>query len=114
MNIKKLLLVVFATLTFYSCQEQFVDDPAPVDGISEALVFSNRSMVDAFLAGMGRRIRRQFTATDTNGINGMYYARVVKGNDVIQRRTWFTYDYENDNREPTYSCLLYTSDAADE
>ena len=74
MNIKKLLLVVFATLTFYSCQEQFVDDPAPVDGISEALVFSNRSMVDAFLAGMGRRIRRQFTATDTNGINGMYYA----------------------------------------
>jgi len=102
MNIKKLLLVVFATLTFYSCQEQFVDDPAPVDGISEALVFSNRSMVDAFLAGMGRRIRRQFTATDTNGINGMYYARVVKGNDVIQRRTWFTYDYENDNREPTY------------
>lgn len=102
MNIKKLLLLVFATLTIYSCSEQFVDDPAPVDGISEALVFSNRSMVDAFIAGMGRRIRAQFTATDTNGINGMYYARNVKGNDIIQRRTWFTYDYENDNREPNY------------
>jgi hypothetical protein len=39
MNIKKLLLLVFATLTIYSCQDEFVDDPAPVDGISEALVF---------------------------------------------------------------------------
>ena len=102
MNIKKLLLLVFATLTIYSCQDEFVDDPAPVDGISEALVFSNRSMVDAFIAGMGRRIRAQFSATDTNGINGMYYARVVKGNDVIQRPTWFRWDHQNDNREPNY------------
>ena len=97
MNIKKLLLLVFATLTIYSCSDSFVDDPAPVDGVSEALVFSSRQMVDSFIAGMGRRIRAQFQDTGNNGINGMYYARVVKGNDVIQRRTWFTFDYENDN-----------------
>jgi hypothetical protein len=108
MNIKKLLLLVFATLTIYSCSDNFVDDPAPTDGVSEALVFSNRSMVDAFIAGMGRRIRAQFYDTGNNGINGMYYARVVKGNDVIQRRTWFTYDYENDNREPNYRRVVAT------
>ena len=108
MNIKKLLLLVFATLTIYSCSDSFVDDPAPVDGVSEALVFSNRSMVDAFIAGMGRRIRAQFQDTGNNGINGMYYARVVKGNDVIQRRTWFTFDYENDNREPNYRRTRFT------
>tara|TARA_Y200000002_G_scaffold285225_1_gene239236 strand:- start:1843 stop:3264 length:1422 start_codon:yes stop_codon:yes gene_type:complete len=108
MNIKKLLLLVFATLTIYSCSDNFVDDPAPTDGVSEALVFSNRSMVDAFIAGMGRRIRAQFQDTGNNGINGMYYARVVKGNDVIQRRTWFTYDYENDNREPNYRRTRFT------
>ena len=108
MNIKKLLLLVFATLTIYSCSDNFVDDPAPTDGVSEALVFSSRSMVDAFIAGMGRRIRGQFQDTGNNGINGMYYARVVKGNDVIQRRTWFTYDYENDNREPNYRRTRFT------
>lgn len=108
MNIKKLLLLVFATLTIYSCSDSFVDDPAPVDGVSEALVFSSRQMVDSFIAGMGRRIRAQFQDTGNNGINGMYYARVVKGNDVIQRRTWFTFDYENDNREPNYRRTRFT------
>ena len=108
MNIKKLLLLVFATLTIYSCSEDFVDDPAPVDGISEALVFSNRSMVDAFIAGMGRRMRAQFTTHDSNGINAIYYARNVKGNDIIQRRTWFLYDYANDNREPNYRRPTFT------
>jgi hypothetical protein len=108
MNIKKLLLLVFATLTIYSCSDNFVDDPAPVDGVSEALVFSSRQMVDSFIAGMGRRIRAQFQDTGNNGINGMYYARVVKGNDVIQRRTWFTFDYENDNREPNYRRTRFT------
>ena len=108
MNTKKLLLLVFAALTIYSCSEDFVDDPAPVDGISESLVFSNRSMVDAFLAGMGRRIRAQFTTHDSNGINAIYYARNVKGNDIIQRRTWFLYDYDNDNREPNYRRPTFT------
>jgi hypothetical protein len=108
MNIKKLLLLVFATLTIYSCSDSFVDDPVPVDGVSEALVFSSRQMVDSFIAGMGRRIRAQFQDTGNNGINGMYYARVVKGNDVIQRRTWFTFDYENDNREPNYRRTRFT------
>ncbi len=102
MNIKKLLLIFFAVLTTYSCQDEFIDDPAPTSGISEALVFSNRSMVDSFLAGMGRRLRRQFTSVDSNGINAMYYARNVKGNDIIQRQTWFGFDHDNDNREPNY------------
>jgi len=108
MNIKKLLLLFFAALTIYSCQDEFIDDPAPSDGISEALVFSNRAMVDSFLAGMGRRLRRQFSLVDSNGINAMYYARNVKGNDLIQRDTWFSYDYDNDNREPNYRRPRFT------
>jgi len=103
MNFKKLFTIAFATLFMFSCQEEFIDDPKPVDGISETLVFSSRSLVDSFLAGMLRRTRGQFTGGhDAGGINSMYYARVVKGNDIIQRRTWFTFDYDNDNREPTY------------
>tara|TARA_B100001057_G_scaffold399034_1_gene409831 strand:- start:646 stop:2088 length:1443 start_codon:yes stop_codon:yes gene_type:complete len=103
MNFKKLFTIAFATLFMFSCQEEFIDDPKPVDGISESLVFSSRSLVDSFLAGMLRRSRGQFTGGhDAGGINSMYYARVVKGNDIIQKRTWFLFDYDNDNREPNY------------
>ena len=31
----------------------------------------------------------------------MYFARVVKGNDLIMGFQWYLFDYENDNREPT-------------
>ena len=55
-----------------------------------------------------RRFRTQFDATDSAGLNSIYYARTVKGNDLIQRNTWFTYDYENDNREPTYRRVRFT------
>lgn len=102
MNKFKLFSITLAVLTLVGCQEEFVDSPKPVDGISETLVFSSRDLVDSFLAGMLRRTRAQFTATDTNGINGMYYARTVKGSDIIQRATWFTFDYDNANREPNY------------
>ena len=102
MNKFKLFSITLAVLTLVGCQEEFVDSPKPVDGISETLVFSSRDLVDSFLAGMLRRTRAQFTDYDSNGINGMYYARTVKGSDIIQRATWFTFDYDNDNREPNY------------
>lgn len=102
MNKFKLFSITLAVFMLTGCQEEFVDSPKPVDGISETLVFSSRDLVNSFLAGMLRRTRAQFTATDTNGINGMYYARTVKGSDVIQRATWFGFDYDNDNREPNY------------
>ena len=110
MNIKKLLLLFFAAFLIYSCQDEFIDDPAPSDGISEALVFSNRSMVDSFLAGMGRRLRRQFTTVDSNGINAMYYARTVKGNDVIQKRMIEWIDFcliARQNNEDIYELAPY-------
>ena len=78
MNFKKLFTIAFATLFMFSCQEEFIDDPKPVDGISETLVFSSRSLVDSFLAGMLRRTRAQFTSVDSNGVNAIYYARTVK------------------------------------
>ena len=102
MNFKKLFTIAFATLFMFSCQEEFIDDPKPVDGISETLVFSSRSLVDSFLAGMLRRTRAQFTSVDSNGVNAIYYARTVKGNDIIQRPTWYRFDYENANREANY------------
>lgn len=91
-----------ATLMLFSCQEEFLDDPKPAKGISEELVFSSREMVNSFIAGMLRRSRAVYLVDDAAGINSIYYARTVKGNDVIQADTWFSLDYQNDNREATY------------
>jgi hypothetical protein len=31
-----------------------------------------------------------------------------KGNDAINTTTWFNFDYQNDNREPTYRRTRFT------
>ena len=38
----------------------------------------------------------------------MYFARVVKGNDLILGYQWYVFDYENDNREPTYTRTIFS------
>lgn len=104
----KIIYLVITALLMIGCQDEFLDDPKPVEGVSETLVFSSRELVESFLAGMLRRSRAQFTDNDSAGINSIYYARTVKGNDIIQRATWFTYDYENDNREPNYRRTVFS------
>jgi hypothetical protein len=51
--------------------------------------------------------RGQFDATDSAGLNSIFYAR-SKGNDAINTTTWFNFDYQNDNREPTYRRTRFT------
>lgn len=99
-NIKLLIVVMMIA---FGCSEEFLEEPKPTQQVSEDVIFGTRAGSDAFMAGILRRMRGQFTGGhDAGGLNSMLYARSVKGNDVIQRATWFTFDYANDNREPTY------------
>jgi len=95
-----LILVLFIALS--SCNEDFLDDPKPTSSVTGATIYGSREGAEAFLSGIHRRLRAQFTATDAAGINSIYFARVMKGNDIIQAPNWFGFDYENANREPTY------------
>jgi len=96
------ILGLFLALILVSCSEDYLNEPQPTDQVSENVIFTSKEGAEALLSGIHRNMRSQFTNTDAAGINSMYYARTVKGNDIIQSATWFTYDYENDNREPTY------------
>lgn len=98
----KLLIILTLTFSMLSCGDEFLNDPQPTDAVTAAVIFGSRDGADAFVSGIMRRFRGQFTSTDAAGVNSIYYARTVKGNDIIQRSTWFGFDYENDNREPTY------------
>ena len=101
-NNLNLLLLLFMTCSLISCNEEFLNDPQPTDAVTSSVIFGSREGANAFVSGIMRNFRSQFTATDAAGVNSIYYARTVKGNDIIQRATWFSFDYENLNREPTY------------
>lgn len=107
-NIFKFAAVLVLVLTSVSCEKQFLKDPVPTSAVTGEVIFGSRDGAEALLSGIHRRFRRQFEATDSAGQNSIYYARTVKGNDIIQRSTWFRSDYENDNREPTYRRTKFT------
>lgn len=97
-----------AVFALGGCSKDFLNEPAPAGTVSEEVVFNSRAGVEAFISGIHRRARGQFSNQDAGGINSIYYARVVKGNDVIQANTWFSFDYDQDNREPTYRRTVFT------
>ncbi|MGM1057394.1 MAG: RagB/SusD family nutrient uptake outer membrane protein [Bacteroidota bacterium] len=96
------LLILCVTLFTGCSEEEFLEEPAPTEQVSEDVIFGSRAGVEAYLSGLNRRARSQFTNVDAAGINSIYFARTVKGNDIIQSNNWFGFDYDNDNREPTY------------
>lgn len=100
-------LFLLSIIMFTGCSEEFLEEPAPTEQVSEDVIFGSREGVEAFLSGMHRRARAQFTSTDAAGINSLYFARSVKGNDIIQANNWFGFDYENANREPTYRRTVF-------
>lgn len=95
--------LVVATVATTGCSSEFMDDPKPTDQLGPDIVFGSRAGADAFMSGIVRRMRGQFTSGhDAGGLNSMLFARVAKGNDIIIGTSWFNFDYQQDNREPTY------------
>lgn len=102
-DFNKIVFLLACVLTLGGCSKDYLNDPKPSGVVSEDVVFNSREGVEAYISGIHRRARMQFTdGHDAGGMNSMYFARSVKGNDLIQKATWFTYDYAQDNREPTY------------
>src|SRR5690606_38791107 len=98
-----ILLLFIGVSALVGCSDDFLEDPAPESSVSEDVIFNSRGGAEAYISGILRRSRGQFTTGhDAGGINSIFYARVVKGNDIIQADTWFSFDYDQDNREPTY------------
>jgi hypothetical protein len=101
---KSILILGFFTFIFLlsSCDDDFLESPTETSSVSPEIVFGSKTGAEAHMAGILRRSRAQFSSTDTGGLYSIFYARTVKGNDIIQRATWYLFDYDNDNREPGY------------
>ena len=110
-NLKRyLILISFTFLTILGCSEEFLDEPKNTDGVTSDVVFSNNSTVEAFITGILRNFRSQYSRVDTAGLQSLYFARTIKGNDLIQSNNWYTFDYGHENREPTYRRTVFNWD----
>lgn len=104
------LLVIIAFAMVTGCSEEFLDEPKNTDGVTTDVVFSDRAIVEAYVSGILRRFRAQYNATDTGGLYSLYFARTVKGNDLIQAATWYRFDYGHENREPNFRRTIFNWD----
>ena len=101
------ILLVISIITV-GCEKDYLDQPKPTESVNTSIIFESADGVEAFMSGILRLSREQFERTDSGGLYSMYFARVVKGNDLILGYQWYLFDYENDNREPTYTRTTFS------
>lgn len=105
----QVVFAIFISVVFTACSKDFLKEPKPTDEVSEDVIFGSASGADAHISGILRRMRGQYTSGhDAGGLNSVYFARTAKGNDIIIGTSWFNFDYQNDNREPTYRRTSFT------
>ena len=102
------LLLVLSNVFTVGCEQDYLDQPAPTESVNSSVIFESKAGVEAFMSGILRVSRSQFERTDAGGLYSMYFAREVKGNDLIMGFQWYLFDYENDNREPTYTRTTFS------
>jgi hypothetical protein len=108
-NIKNSWKLPFAILTtvvllasLSSCSEEFVDEPVDTSGVTDNAIFANRNNAQTFVNGILSNYKGQYRTVDVGGLYAMYFARAVKGNDIIQGVSWYRFDYGHENREPNF------------
>ncbi len=116
LSIKLLLILVVTFLS--SCSKEFLDEPQNTAGLPEPVVFSDKEIVQSFITGIYDRYKGQWdddlangvndSDPDTGGLYAMYFARTIKGNDLIHAPSWFLFDYAHENRGPTFRRTSFT------
>lgn len=110
----KLKLIIAAaalsSMGMVGCSKTFLEEPKPTSSIPSSEVYGSDVGVRSYLNGIYRNLRTQWgTSTDAWGITSVNLAREVKGLDVVlPDQNWYSFDYQNDNREPTYRRTVFT------
>jgi hypothetical protein len=102
-------IALAGSLVFTSCKKEFLDEPKPTSSIPASDIYASEVGVRSFLTGIYRNLRTQWgTSTDAWGITSVNLSREVKGLDVIAASNWYNFDYQHDNREPSYRRVSFT------
>ncbi|WP_171974489.1 RagB/SusD family nutrient uptake outer membrane protein [Cellulophaga omnivescoria] len=103
----KIVLIVLVTFNITSCEKDFLEEPQST-GLPPTVIFKSVEGMEAHVSGMVRWLRIG-GSVDAASLNSIYYARSVKGNDIINRQTFFQYDYDHIYRnDPTWRRTTFT------
>ncbi|WP_181305347.1 RagB/SusD family nutrient uptake outer membrane protein [Rufibacter sp. XAAS-G3-1] len=96
-----------ASLGLGACQDDFLET-LPSNAVSFDQAFSSPAAVEAALTGTYRLMRDAVvnsgsgTSTDSYGVPHFNLTWDVMGQDIMANSNWFVYQYELDNKLPTY------------
>jgi len=116
-RLKVFFIGLFLAMLSGACKKSFIDSQKPTNSGSADQVFASASSVRAYFTGIYRNLRIQWQSTDGSAggndenysYNSIFLTRDVKGKDItMARNNWYFYDYQNDNREPTYRRVRFT------
>lgn len=97
---KECILVLLLSFTFTNCSKEFLEEPKNTEGIVVDAVFANRELVEIYYSGILHHFKDVYNQSNvsTGGLYSFYFARSIKGNDLIQSNGWFTGDYAHTGR----------------
>lgn len=79
----KYLIILVLFVGFSSCDtEEFLSEPKPTDSVSDAVVFTSKSGIEASMTGTYNILRDYFASHDTQGEKSYYLGADVMGTDV--------------------------------
>lgn len=112
-----LLVLLSFTVFLNACKKEFINNVTPTNSATASQVYSSPDAVRVYFNGIYRSMRSQWQsidasaggATDTWGYNSVNLTRDVKGMDIVMPySSWYYFDYQNENREPTYRRTRFT------
>ena len=108
---KKILIsIALISSLIVSCDKDYLNEPKPTSSVSSSVIFTSRDGVNSFISGILRasRLELNLDRLDTGGLPSLYFARTVKGNDLVLGVQWYRFDYNNDNRDPTDKRTIFS------
>ena len=111
---KKYIVLSLAALSFLTttgCMDDYLNEPSAsgIGALTPGDAYGTVEGATATMAGLLKLQRGQWVeteggsaSTDAGGLYAILFARTVKGSDVQLIGSWYNFDYDNDNREPTY------------
>ena len=120
-----LFVISISVVSLAGCSKNFINDPKPTNSATANQVFETPASVRVYFNGIYSRLRSQWQSvesltedfnspvaggsTDSWGYNSVMLARDVKGKDIVMPyRSWYIFDYQNANRQPTYRRTKFT------
>lgn len=93
-----ILLIMLGFFIISSCSEEWLDEPKNTSGLPTDVIYNDPGNVEAFINGIMYNVNGIHYTVDSAGLNSIYFARTMRGNDLINSTSWYASDYEWSNR----------------